>query len=119
VWPLQRQHIDGRASLWMYLDRCNLLIRCRGVVFRALMMTKMMTMMATRTMGGDNPGNGSRVRCDDGNYKDLRIATMIPSVDLCLTSRVRSGGDNHRHPSNGVISTIDWVLIFRLAPSSP
>ncbi len=74
---------------------------------------------ATTTTGGDDPGDGSGVERDDGNYKDLRIATTIPSADFRLTSRVRSIGDNRRHPSNSVISAIDWVQIFRSAPSSP
>jgi hypothetical protein len=74
---------------------------------------------ATMTTGGDDPGDGSGVERDDGNYKDLRIPTTIPSIDYCLTSRVRSSRDNCRHPSNGIISTIDWVHIFRVALSSP
>jgi hypothetical protein len=78
-----------------------------------------MTVTATMMTGGNNTGDGSGAGRDDGDYKDSRIATMIPSADFCLTSRVRSGGDNSQHPSNGVISTIDWVLIFRLALSLP
>jgi hypothetical protein len=44
---------------------------------------------------------------------------MIPSTDFFLTSRVWSVRDNHWHPSNGIISTIGWVLIFHLALSLP
>jgi hypothetical protein len=91
-YPLRTQQDDARrgrrqAPLRMYLDGCNLPIGCRGINFCA-------NHGDDDDRGGGNPGDKSGVKRDNGNYKDLRIATTNTSADFHLTSRVRSSGDN-------------------------
>ncbi len=63
----QRQRGSSRVPLLVNLDGCNLPIGCGGIDFRMLMTMKMTTTMAMMMMGGDDPGDGSRVGRDDGN----------------------------------------------------